>query len=143
MVGHLLVVPAKIMWKCFANSNTLPENLEQAVSSESAYEDILEHLLYDAPTPIQKISETTGDRASRTVALSEIERQRRAAAICACENSRRWRCHFRSKVEYITLFWAQYRYYLVSQIKFAPSGGLLSAVASKSQAFSSPALASA
>ncbi|KAK0389995.1 hypothetical protein NLU13_3568 [Sarocladium strictum] len=88
------------------------KNLEQAVSSESAYEDILEHLLYDAPTPIQKISETTGDRASRTVALSEIERQRRAAAICACENSRRWRCHFRSKVEYITLFWAQYRYYL-------------------------------
>ncbi|KAH7211341.1 hypothetical protein DER44DRAFT_193630 [Fusarium oxysporum] len=111
-------------------------NLERAVSSESPYKDILEHLLYDAPSPIERSQETTGSAGSGTITLSEIERQQRAAAICACENSRRWRSYFRSKVEYITLFWAQYRYYLVSQIAIL---GLISNASSK-PASSSPGL---
>ncbi|KAF9760737.1 hypothetical protein IL306_004159 [Fusarium sp. DS 682] len=88
------------------------DDLDRAVLSESIYGDILEHLLYDAPSPIERSRGSPGSESLGTVSISEIERQRRAVAICACENSRRWRRYFRSMAEYIALFWAQYRYYL-------------------------------
>ncbi|RSL82688.1 hypothetical protein CEP51_005005 [Fusarium floridanum] len=129
MIAHQEVVDAVMTWKLFSGRGNAGldlvaqsfcltsnppcltrENLERAIISESIYVDILERLICDGPEFGTKSTTETETRPK----LSEMERQRRAAAVCACENTRQWRDYFRSKREYVALFWAQYRYILVS-----------------------------
>lgn len=45
--------------------------------------------------------------------MPETQHQRRVMAYCAYESLRAWRKCFKSSLEYIAMFWAQYRYFLV------------------------------
>ncbi|KIW99580.1 uncharacterized protein Z518_11319 [Rhinocladiella mackenziei CBS 650.93] len=84
-------------------------SVRQIIQSKTFYEDILDRLtprIKPASPPIETSEESPPPQ------LSEMECQRRAVALCACEIVSRWRLLFRTRIECVSQFWALYRFYM-------------------------------
>lgn len=90
--------------------NLITENVKQQALSKSLFQDIMENLLYGEEHPPRHLQL---DDMIAEGQMPETQHQRRAMAYCAYESLRAWRKCFKSSLEYIAIFWAQYRYFLV------------------------------
>ncbi|RTE68103.1 hypothetical protein BHE90_017520 [Fusarium euwallaceae] len=88
--------------------NMTIDQLNERSLSKNLFPDILENLLYgfEIPPP-------TGSAVQEPLLLSEPQRLRRAVAVCAYERSRRWRKLIKTPLEYVSIFWGDYTYFLL------------------------------
>ncbi|KIX09047.1 uncharacterized protein Z518_00125 [Rhinocladiella mackenziei CBS 650.93] len=85
------------------------ESIRELAKEKSFYANLLERLVPDAQNA--SVAEKA-DAKDTSEIVSEVEIQRRAIALCACEIVTPWRSIFRSVIECISIFWKAYNFFM-------------------------------
>ncbi|KIX05629.1 uncharacterized protein Z518_03601 [Rhinocladiella mackenziei CBS 650.93] len=89
-----------------APMNLSADKIKQRVLSKTFYKDTIKKLISPSPS----FGAPSPDHQDNTsVQVSEMECQRRAILLCACEMTRGWRLLYQSSVACLATFWLNYR----------------------------------
>ena len=95
--------------------------MKKQALSKYLFQDIIANILYgEELAPRELLHEDMIVEEQ----VPDTQQQRRAVAYCAYESIRAWRKCFKSSLEYLAVFWAQYRYFM-ARLKPPPIGSIV------------------